>query len=80
MNGFYITKDSSNLVEIWNLKPKKIKINQNDFIFGRPDETGVIVSDNNFLRSSIKKGQIKFITVKKGQIKLIWTNSLNLNI
>ena len=38
MNGFYITKDSSNLVQIWNRKPKKIRVRQNDFIFGREDE------------------------------------------
>lgn len=67
MNGFYITKDSSNLVQIWNLKPKKIRVNQNNFIFGRNNEIGIDVSNNNFFRGSVKKGQIKFIN---------WTNNL----
>ena len=67
MNGFYITKDSSNLVQIWNLKPKKIRVNQNNFIFGREDEIGINVSNNNFFRSSVKKGQVKLIN---------WTNNL----
>jgi hypothetical protein len=66
MNGFYITKDSSNLVQIWNCKPKKIRVNQNDFIFGRTDEIGIDVSNNNFFRNSLPKGVIKFIN---------WTNN-----
>jgi hypothetical protein len=67
MNGFYITKDSSNLVQIWNYKPRKIKVSQYDFIFGREDEIGIDVSNNNFFRSSVKKGQVKLIN---------WTNNL----
>jgi len=67
MNGFYITKDSSNLVQIWNRKPKKIRVkNQKDFIFGREDEIGIDVSNNNFFRNSLPKGVIKFIN---------WTNN-----
>ena len=66
MKGFYITKDSSNLVQIWNLKPKKIRVNQNDFIFGRENEIGIDVSNNNFFRNSLPKGVIKFIN---------WTNN-----